>query len=773
MKKMLQRSISIILALSLCLVAMQFTALADTVTKAGFQTLSEWIEMADDLLSQGKEYASGKTEFDAAYNTAKSMLESESASDEEIAACIEDLKTAWAGLKTESITEIAPDSAIANDTGYANFGSSYKTASGMQPKIYYSIKATGADFWADVEMIYLYAYGYQTDSVTEELITGTTLPKGGKNATTNGIRLCTTDYVNSAYASSEKGYVVRNSVTKIEFSKAKLSKFVTLGKVSQIMFCYGGDNSPNATLCAGSLFIVRSSYEQVPVSYELYKWVNRAENLLAQGKTYTTGLDEFNAAINAAKNATDTDDVDTLIANIKTAWQALEYEVKYDLGYPVVSGGIDTTDTYEKESDDLGKRYVRLNSNNSALKVRFDSVTTSYYGVDWFNDVNEIYFYIRGYQTNATTSSPQSNYTLINMNSSIYVDRGPNVSTKLNKATIDVETFKKKLTDNNCKFQSLLLQQGEYLKASTWIVGTLYATKSAFEKLPSDRIFNWIERAEKILDMDVTFTEGIDEFNTAVEALYNADTTSDEDALIADLKAAWNNLTYDVIYEIGKPTIEKGTNITTSYTKEDDKLGSNYVCLQSNGTKMSVRLDCDIEGGFTTDWFEDVKEIFFYTRGYQTEDSTKAWSSRYTTTNVNNSTWVGGADVKLALSRFVIDKEALIKKLNGSNFKNILLNQNELKEASTWIVGSLFVTKSYNLSLADYGDVNGDGKVDAVDVVRAKKYLAGSVNSIADYSLDMNDDGKYAANDLLVLRDKFLNGEVKFADNIVSEEEVF
>ena len=89
MKKMLKRSISIILALSLCLVAMQITTLADTLTKADSQTLSEWIEMADDLLSQGKEYASGKPEFEAAYNSAKDILDSESASDEEVNKCIE------------------------------------------------------------------------------------------------------------------------------------------------------------------------------------------------------------------------------------------------------------------------------------------------------------------------------------------------------------------------------------------------------------------------------------------------------------------------------------------------------------------------------------------------------------------------------------------------------------------------------------------------------------------------------------------------------------
>ena len=623
MKKMLKRSISIILALSLCLVAMQIATLADTLTKADSQTLSEWIEMADDLLSQGKEYTSGKRDFDAAYKSAKNILESESASDEEVNECIEGLKTAWAGLKFQTVTEIAPDGGIANNTGCEGFGSSYKTVNGKQPTITYTINATGADFGSDIEMIYLYAYGYQTDSVTEDLISGTTLPKGGAYATPNGIRLCTTDYVNNVYPSSTDGWAHRSTVRKFEFSRSKLSNLINAGNVPQIMFCYNGASSVDVTLCAGSLFIVRSGSEKVPVSYELYKWVNRAENLLAQGKTYTSSLDEFNAAVNAAKNATDTDNVDTLIANIKTAWQALKYEIKYDLGYPTVQDGIDTTATYEKESDDLGDRYVRVDSNNSAIKVRFDYPSIYYVGAEWFDDVNEIYFHIKGYQTNATTSPPDSNWTNININSSIYYGTGRNVSTSLNKATIDVDKFKSELTDNNCKFQSLLLQQGLYNKASTWIVGTLYATKSVKAELPSERLFMWIERAEKILDMDVAFTEGYDEFTAAVEAMYNGDPTSDDDALIADLKAAWNNLTY-------------------------------------------------VDG-----------------------------------------------------------------------------------------------TQTYELSIADYGDLNGNGKVDICDVVRADRYLAGAVDTIADYSLDMNDDGKNTAEDLEILRIAILNGD--FDDNAVSE----
>ena len=114
--------------------------------------------------------------------------------------------------------------------------------------------------------------------------------------------------------------------------------------------------------------------------------------------------------------------------------------------------------------------------------------------------------------------------------------------------------------------------------------------------------------------MDVEFSDSLDEFNAAVEAMYNADSTSNDDALIADLKAAWNNLTY-------------------------------------------------VDG-----------------------------------------------------------------------------------------------TKTYKLSLADYGDVNGDGSIDVRDIVRSKKYLAGITNEISDYSLDMNDDGRNAVDDLVAIRNKILNG---------------
>ena len=481
MKKMLKRGISIMLALALCFTAMQITSLANTATKAEFQSLSEWVQMADDLLNRGKVYSSGKTEFDAAYNAAKNLLEAETASDEEITACIETLKTTWAGLKIETVTEIAPDGGRPNDdTDYANFGSSYNTASGKQPKIYYNINATGADFWSDIEMVYLYAYGYQTDTVTENLISGTTLPIGGTNASQNGIRLCTTDYVYNAFASSTEGWVNRGSIKKIEFSKAKLSNFINLGKLSQIMFCYQNDNNPDATLCAGSLFIVRSTYEKVPVSYELYKWINRAENLLAQDKTYVSGLGEFTVAVEAMYNADSTSNEDDLIDDLITAWNNLAYKETVVLGTPTLEGaGTDITESYTKEDDRLGDSYVCVQSNGKALAVRFDRIGEPEYPISFFDDITEIYFYVKGYQTEDSTLIPDSNWTNLNANSDVYLSSGPNISTSLKEFRVDVETVVNKLKSNGKEtYLNLLMTQGQYNKPSTWIVGTLYATRS-------------------------------------------------------------------------------------------------------------------------------------------------------------------------------------------------------------------------------------------------------------------------------------------------------
>ena len=55
------------------------------------------------------------------------------------------------------------------------------------------------------------------------------------------------------------------------------------------------------------------------------------------------------------------------------------------------------------------------------------------------------------------------------------------------------------------------------------------------------------------------------------------------------------------------------------------------------------------------------------------------------------------------------------------------------------------------------GDINGDGTIDAFDLLRLKKYLAGSETSVEEYNADVNGDGSIDAFDLLRLK-KYLAG---------------
>ena len=57
--------------------------------------------------------------------------------------------------------------------------------------------------------------------------------------------------------------------------------------------------------------------------------------------------------------------------------------------------------------------------------------------------------------------------------------------------------------------------------------------------------------------------------------------------------------------------------------------------------------------------------------------------------------------------------------------------------------------------LYDYGDANGDGVVDILDLVRSKKHIAVKAY-VEEYTLDLNDDNLINAEDLALLREKIL-----------------
>lgn len=84
----------------------------------------------------------------------------------------------------------------------------------------------------------------------------------------------------------------------------------------------------------------------------------------------------------------------------------------------------------------------------------------------------------------------------------------------------------------------------------------------------------------------------------------------------------------------------------------------------------------------------------------------------------------------------------------------------------------MYAVKSGKAHIADYGDVNDDGVINILDLVRAKKYFADTEQTVSEYALDMNDDNRLNADDLASVRKLLLSGKT-YGDNTVSEDEVF
>ena len=66
----------------------------------------------------------------------------------------------------------------------------------------------------------------------------------------------------------------------------------------------------------------------------------------------------------------------------------------------------------------------------------------------------------------------------------------------------------------------------------------------------------------------------------------------------------------------------------------------------------------------------------------------------------------------------------------------------------------------YIEKLYDFGDCNGDGKCDILDLVRAKKSISSPEYSVEKFTLDINSDGMDDTNDLVLLRQILLNDAV-------------
>lgn len=762
MKKQCKRTFSFLVSIVLTIYAFSFNLGTSAAAVRRDDPLGEWIEMADALLAEGKTFSSGKEAFDSAYNRLYELRNLGVTDTDQINAAISELKTSWSELSHDIVYPIAIPKAengtdITGEIDGLEDGEFAVCSNGSVIQVRFDAVSGAASLLEKADNIYFNIRGWQTENTEAEPNSNWTL-----------INLNSDLYYGA-------GPNVKVANVTYTFSKDKL--ITTLNDTQfKSMLLKQGSYGAASTWVVGMLYATVKEYENVPVTYELFQWIQRAERLLAnakmQGKTYIEGLDVFNSALSAAKSATDESAVDTIISSIKAAWRGLKYETAAEvIALPMVENGTDIS----SKIDGIENGWLGIQSNGKRIQTRFDTVSG---GNEKLAEADRIYFSIRGWQTVDTTKAPDTNWTIVNLNNSgdMYYGAGPNVAVSLKEYTFD----KTKLlnTLNGAEFTSLLLKQGGYNSASVWVVSPLYAAKQGYEQLPSDRLLVWIERAEELLsDSSKSFTNGFDSFNAALDACRSADESSDAGALIANLKAAWNNLEYDEKIEIGYPSAE-GVSVDDTFVpdeSESEMFGSRYLKV-ADSKILKVRFDSSVLNYRNRAWFDDVKEIYFYVRGYLIDNAELQPESNWTGLNLNGTTYLsGGPNISVKLQKFNIATETLKKKMDENSvteFRSILMQQGEYIQPSAWEVGTMYAVKSGKAHIADYGDVNDDGVINILDLVRAKKYFADTEQTVSEYALDMNDDNRLNADDLASVRKLLLSGKT-YGDNTVSEDEVF
>ena len=771
MKKQLRRTLSVIVSMVLTVSAFS-SGFGASAAIYSDDPLDEWIEMADALKAEGKNYTSGSEEFESAYNKLYDLKNLGVTDSTRINNAIEELKTAWNGLAVSETAEIPPSGGEANNTGFADFGEKYINKNGIKHfEINYNLGNPSADYWKDVNKIYVYAYAYISSDEVTETIGETALPKGTTAPDVNYVRLALNNSdLNwpsiKPLTDETEVYLSAKSVNKFEFTNESIASKFTDG--GNLIFKQPGDCSENINAYIGSLFIEKLSYETAPASYDLFKWVERAEKLLTNGKTYSEGLEEFKSAVTAAKAEKDETKAEEHIAAVKTAWRALKYENSKIVAYPKAQNSTDITG----ETEGLESGWLAVKSNGRQIEARFDALSGA---TEKIAAADKVYFSISGYRTSNTAQAPDANWSLINLNSSVYYGSGPNVAVGLREFSLDKETISGKL--NGAELSTVLLKQGAYNSESVWIVSPIYAVTYVAEQLPPDRLLIWTERAEELIsDTSKTFTAGLESFEAVIAEMYAADENTNADALIARLKNAWNNLEYTESVKLGVPNAQAGTADADFEPDYGEKalLGEAYLKVSNTG-KLAVRFD-DGDAGHSREWFDNVSEIYFYIKGHLTADETKAPDANWNVFNLNSSptSVKGSVVVGKNLTKVTVSVDNLKTAMDSTGtetYKNLLMNQGDGGN-STWIVGTLYAVKNYKAHIADYGDVNSDGKTDILDLIRAKKYFAGENAEISEYALDINDDNYLKADDLALVRKLLLTGNV-YSDNTVSEDDIF
>ena len=95
--------------------------------------------------------------------------------------------------------------------------------------------------------------------------------------------------------------------------------------------------------------------------------------------------------------------------------------------------------------------------------------------------------------------------------------------------------------------------------------------------------------------------------------------------------------------------------------------------------------------------------------------------------------------------------------------KNKVLTNNAIANTGDSIKININSLKEYEYAISVLGDVNGDGKISALDYVKIKNHIM-KTNLISSdvylISADVNDDGKISALDYVRIKNRIMNGGV-------------
>lgn len=213
----------------------------------------------------------------------------------------------------------------------------------------------------------------------------------------------------------------------------------------------------------------------------LSAWIELAEKLLKEDKTYISGLTEFETALTAAKAG---GDEQVLIQNLKSAWQGLWYTVRTQVSVP---------DTYSLNNSDEG--FGTHYSTKSAAQPQFEWKISS--SEEYWSNVVSFDFYVSGYITDSPNQNPNANSANLSLkftNSDEYQYFGSTYgitkkgfSPTAKQFTIPASRFIDVMSQNGYNCELLVFKNASGEAASNTItVGSLFVTKKYQEQLPAE-----------------------------------------------------------------------------------------------------------------------------------------------------------------------------------------------------------------------------------------------------------------------------------------------